>query len=808
MNLRYSYSLSITLLLSAAALSFAANHPASKVLSEGAKSRALANYGKLPLSFEENHGQADAPVKFLSQGNGYTLMLSPGAVEMNLAQPQPGRQAALRMTFPGAQPSASLTGDGRQATVSSYFVGNDPAKWISGAPNYSRVRYHELYPGVDVVFYGNQRQLEYDLVVAPGADPKAIHLQFDGATSLRLDGAGNLVLGSAAGEMHQHRPVVYQEHDGVRQSVSGRYVIQAHNRVAFEVGQYDSRRPLIIDPTFSFATYLGTPGEDLFGLSATADSATYPAVAVDPQGNVYLTGFNGGTAAQFHSAVTLPAPSGGSGGGGSEVFVVKMNSTGTALTYSVVLGGGQTDVGGGIAVDSSGNAYVTGYTSSTNFPVSAGAAQNTIHGGTNAFITKVNSAGNALTYSTYLGGNGNDWGRAIAVDQSGNAHVTGTAQESAGTNFPLVSPLSATPSAGFLTEVNSTGTAFVYSTFLSAGIGYGIAVDPSGDSYVTGSTGNSTTPSPAQAYVVKVNPTGSSILYGPVNLGTAGAGLQSIGFGIALDAQGDAYVAGMTNDTHFPVTDSAAQATYGGGLTDAFAAKLGPSGAIVYATYIGGVNSNLLPERASGIGVDGHGNAYVSGTTECIDFPVVDPIPGAHNGSPAILYKGAVSGTTSTWTPTSLAGSFDEVTAIAIDPAGDIYAGASALNVTPGGGIFKSTNGGTSWTQLTGGPVDALAVDPANAAILYAVASQHIYQSTNSGGTWSLVGPARGNFGIRCDQFKRLYDICRIKHRLGLQLDRGCLLDDCQQSSPTGNQCRRRSEQYAHRLRSHHLRRI
>jgi hypothetical protein len=764
MNLRYSNGLSVTLLFSAAALSFAANHPVSTAVPEGVKARALANYGQLPLSFEENRGQTDARVKFLSQGNGYTLLLSPGAVELNLARSLRDGHAALRMSFPGAQRSPLVTGDGRQSTISSYFVGNDPAKWISGAQNYARVRYQELYPGVDLVFYGHQRQLEYDLVVAPGADPGAIRLQFDGVDNLRLDSAGNLVLRAGAGELRQHRPIVYQERDGARQSVNGRYVIQAHNRVAIEIAQYDTRKPLIIDPVLTFATYLGSPSGDLQGLSAAADNATYPAVAVDSQGNVYLTGWNGGLATQFPiniGSVTLPAPPGGTGGGGTEVFVVKMNSAGTALAYSVVFGGGGTDIGGGIAVDTSGNAYVTGSTTSTgpgpsgNFPTSAGAAQPVIHGPTNAFVTKVNAAGNALTYSTYLGGSGNDWGRAIAVDQSGNAYVTGTAQEVAGTNFPLVNAISSTPGAGFLTEVNSAGTAFAYSTFLSAGIGYGIALDSSADAYVAGTTGTVASPSPAQAYVLKVNAGGSGIDYGPVLLGSSGAGLQSIGFGIALDSQENAYVTGMTNNLNFPVTAGAAQTTYGGGLTDAFAVKLGPTGALppIYATYIGGIGSNILPERGSGIGVDVLGYAYVSGTTQCIGFPVTNPITGALNGSPTVLMKGTLSGSTSTWTPTSLAGTFDQVTALAFNPASSdiIYAGATAIDVTTGGGIYISSNGGSTWTPSSSGitstSIDAIAVDPNNTANVYAIAGGKIYLSINSGTSWTAVGPTVGTSG-------------------------------------------------------------
>src|ERR1035438_5290087 len=647
MNLRYGNGLSVALLLSVAALSSAASGPAAKTAPPEVQARALANYGNLPLSFEENRGQADSQVRFLSRGSGYAILLAPSEVVLNVRAPgkpgQPAKQSAIRMSFPGAKSSAAIAGGERQSAVSSYFFGKDPAKWLSGIPNYSGVHYRGVYPGVDLVLYGNQGRLEYDFEIAPGADPRAIRLAFDGVDGMRIDGAGDLVVSTAAGEMRQHKPIVYQESGGLRHTIDGRYVLQSHNRVAFEVGGYDARKSLIVDPVLSFATYLGSPGDELdLAVSAAASQATFPAVAVDQLGNVYVTGFNAGSAATFtgHPATLTAAQ----GGGGTEVFVVKMNSTG-ALVYDVVFGGGHTDVGGGIAVDSSGNAYVTGFTSSPNFPITASAAQNTNNGLFNAFVAKVNTAGTALVYSTYLGGSGSFWGRAIAVDHSGNAYVTGTAAESGSTPFPLLNEISSTPSAGFLTEINAGGTSgFAYSTYLPAGIGYGVAVDTDGNAYVAGSTGTASAPSPAQAYVLKVNAGGASLGYAgvPIYLGTAG--LQTAGFGIALDRQNAAYVTGMTNDPNFPEIypkPGAAQSTYGGGLYDGFVVKLNPSGGLIYGTYIGGLGSNFLPERGSAIGVDMAENAYVSGTTQCIGFPTVNPISSARNGGQAVLMEGS-----------------------------------------------------------------------------------------------------------------------------------------------------------------------
>src|SRR5450755_2179406 len=749
MILRNSMGLSMVLLFSLSTLSNAANSKGSDRLQE-VNARALVNYGKLPLSFEENRGQSGAAVRFLSHGSDYSIQLAPSEVLLSLRPVgQKARQSAIRMSCPGAKSSPVIEGGERQEGVSSYFIGNDPARWVTGAPNFARVRYRELYPGVDLAFYGKQGQLEYDFVVAPGAKPGDIRLGFDGLKGMHLDSAGDLILMSASGEIRQHKPIVYQEGAGGRQTIEGRYVIEAHNRVAFEIAKYDHRKPLVIDPALTFGTYLGSPGNEVVSISAAASTATYPAVAADLQGNVYVTGYNGGSAATFTGHPTTLTAS--QGGGGSEVFVVKMNPTGTALLYSVVFGGAFTDIAGGIAVDTAGNAYITGSTSSENFPIMTGAPQGTLAGTTSAFVTKVNTTGTGLVYSTYLGGSGFFAGGAIAVDHSGNAYVTGTVS-GGGPPFPLVSPLSSSPSAGFLTEVNAAGTAFTYSTYLSAGIGYGIAVDRNGAAYVTGSTGSKTAPSPAQGFVEKVNPGGTGVAYGPTLLGNSGSGLQTIGFGIALDAQNNAYVAGMTNDSSLPqVTSGAAQTVYGGGLTDGFALKLSSTGSLVYGTYIGGLGSNLLPERASGIGVDLQGNAYVSGSTQCIGFPTVNAISGARNGGPAVLMKGTISGSSSNWSTANLVGNFDQVDALAFDPSGNLYAGTSALNAT-GGGVYKLASGGSTWTLansgITSSTIDSIAVDPNASSTVYAAGSGHLYQTTNGGTSWTQLSQTVGTQAV------------------------------------------------------------
>ena len=346
-----------------------------------------------------------------------------------------------------------------------------------------------------------------------------------------------------------------------------------------------------------------------------------------------MTGYNGGLAAEFPGNSWPALNRLRRNGRRRRVFVVKMNSAGTAALYSAVFGGGQIDIGGGIAVDSSGNAYVTGYTNSTSFPRYRGSSpdHSPWHYQRICCETEFRRDRAAL-----LDLSGRERQRLGTRHRCRSFRQRVCHRNRAGVGrrqlpFPLVESISSTPSAGFLTKVNSAGTAFVYSTFLSAGIGYGIALDGSADAYVTGSTGTVTAPSPARAYVLKVNAAGSTISYGPALLGASGGGLQSIGFGIALDSQENAYVTGMTNDPNFPVTSGAAQTTYGGGSTDAFAVKLSPSGALppLYATFLGGIGSNILPERGSGIGVDASGYAYVAGTTQCIGFPVTNPVAGA-----------------------------------------------------------------------------------------------------------------------------------------------------------------------------------
>src|SRR5882672_6446297 len=381
--------------------------------------RVNENYGKLPLQFEANRGQTQKDVRFLSHGPGYNLYLTAGEAVLVLTKPNPDakrdvrdtqarpdakaplKSVALRMSLVGATRDPQVSGLDELPGKANYFVGRDRSKWHTNVPTYAKVHYKNVYPGIDLVYYGNQRQVEYDFVVAPGSDPKKIVLDFKGVKNLDIDARGDLVLHAPGGDVRQHKPVVYQEIDGVRHEIDGHYAIKPGKRVGFQVAAYDTSRPLVIDPVLSYSTYLGDSGfTDLRS-----------SIAVDRDGNAYVAGFT--NSKDFPTTAGAFQPSNGDCcGSGSDVFVTKLDPTGTGLVYSTYLGGINFDQIGGIAVDTDGNAYLTGNTNSPNFPTTPGAFGTSLNGGgsnfgtnssSDAFVTKLNATGSALVYSTYLG---------------------------------------------------------------------------------------------------------------------------------------------------------------------------------------------------------------------------------------------------------------------------------------------------------------------------------------------------------------------------------------------------------------------
>jgi len=569
----------------------------------------------------------------------------------------------LRMKLRNANPAAKITGMDELAGTSNYFIGNDPAKWRTNVPTYAKVKYEGIYSGIDLVYYGNQRQLEYDFIVAPGADPRRIAFDVRGAKRIRRDAHGDLVLKVGEGEIRWHKPVVYQGKDGARQEIAARYALIDTNRVGFIVAKYDANKPLYIDPLI-YSTFLGGSQVD----------AGY-GIAVDSGGNAYITGETHST--NFPTMNPLQPAYGGSG----DAFVTKINPAGSALVYSTYLGGSGQEIGYGIAVDSVGNAYVTGYTTSSDFPA-MNPLQPANGGSGDAFVAKINPAGSALVYSTYLGGSQVEQGHGIAVDSAGNAYVTGYTSS---TDFPTMNPLQ--PSYGgdyydaFVAKINPVGSAFVYSTYLGGSQqdnGSGIAVDSAGNAYVTGGTNSTnfpTTPGAFQticcgAFVTKLNPSGSALVYSTY-LDNGG------GSSIAVDSAGNAYVSGATDSTNFPITPGAFQTTYGGGSYDAFVSKLNPSGsALIYSTYIGGSGYDL----GYGIAVDSVGNAYVTGHTYATNFPTtpgalktVCTSDGCVDYGDAFVTRLNPTGSALFYSTYLGGGNFDSGYGIAVDSAGNAY---------------------------------------------------------------------------------------------------------------------------------------
>jgi hypothetical protein len=665
----------------------------------------LQSYGQIPLSFEVNRGQTAAQVDFLSQGNGYSLFLTPTETVLSLQKQAPaGGSAAdvpdsivLRSQFVGADPQPQVVGLDELAGTSNYFIGSDPGQWHTNIANYGQVEYQNLYPGVDLVFYGNQRQLEYDYVVAPGADPGVIKQAIDSVESMTIDGQGNLVLHTSAGDVMEDAPVVYQESGGIRQVVSGQFVLEGNGQVGFALGAYDHSQPLVIDPVLSYSTYLG---------GSSYDQGT--GIAVDAAGDAYVVG----NTASTDFPTTAGAFQTSYGGGSFDAVVTELNPTGTALVYSTYLGGTNLDDGWGIAVDAAGDAYVVGNTASTDFPTTAGAFQTSYGGGDyDAFVAKLNPTGTALVYSTYLGGSGYDYGTGITVDAVGDAYVTGFTFS---TDFPTTIDAIQTSYRGagsaFVAKLNPMGTALVYSTYLGGSDGSegsAIAVDAAGDTYVTGETSSSdfpTTPGAFHtslegnddAFVTELNPTGTALVYSTLLGGSGG----DYGDGIAVDAAGDAYVTGRTYSTDFPTTPGAFQTFFGGYQFDGFVAKLNPTGtALVYSTYLGNA-APAVEITCSGIAVDAAGNAYVTGSTfPYYGFPTTaGAFQTSYGGGSldAFMTELNPTGTTLVYS-TYLGGSgADQGSAIAVDAAGDAFVlgTTTSTDFPTTAGVFQMSYGG------------------------------------------------------------------------------------------------------------------
>ena len=722
--------------------------------SVSATPRLIEEYRRLPLAFEK---QVDASgERFVARGQGYAIGLDGGKVAIGVVAKDQTKHT-VSLGFAGGQPGRAIPGPELPGKI-NYIRGNDPKKWQIGIPTYDRITYANTYPGIDVVYYGNGQQLEFDLVVKPGADPEAIRLKLEGARRLSIDGDGALVLGDAGG-LKIALPRIYQEVNGAKKSVPGHYAIVARDEVAFRIDPWDHTRPLVIDPSIVYSTLFGG------GLGYNAGAS----LALDPQGNIVIAG--GTFAADFPTLnpaqKSLEATSSSAG----DIFVSKIKADGTALIYSTYLGGSTTNGTNfmRVAVDSTGAAWVSGYALNDDDVPVVNAVQTTLRSANgNAYVARLNSTG-VLEFSTYLGGTGGDLGIGMAVDKSNNGYVSGWTESS---DFPTTTGALQTALNGafnaFVAKFSPQG-ALLYSTLLGSGTTYGeaVAVDSLGSAYVTGQTNASAFPgAPAggaqhangggfDAFVAKLNPGGTALSYFTF---LGGAGTEG-GTAIAVDPSFNAYIAGTTTSTGL-ATGGAAQTTLRGG-TNAFVAKLNASGkAFTYVTYVGGnrVDNGGLNGKV-GLALDASvpPNVYLTGSTDSTNFPTVLPLQSTLPENGTSLFRSTNSGGSFAAFDSNIPGVVFDAS---INPAG-----TSAVILTESG-IYRTTDGGTTWTQQASGftianPFSHVARSPIAPKTLYVVgynlASDSFnltaFRSIDDGATWSTMGALPGGYllGVMAD---------------------------------------------------------
>jgi len=577
----------------------------------------------LALSFEANQGQVDSRIRFLSRGRGYSLLLTDTEALLKLpaaSQSQAGQTLSwIRMQHVGANPEPRVKGSDLTPAKSHYFLGNNPRAWRTDVPHYAKVGYEGVYPGVDLVYYGNQGQLEYDYVLAAGVDPGVITLGFQGVDALRIDSTGDLLIASGSGELCLKKPRAYQWSEGSARPVESAYRIKGEHQIGFELGAFDPSLPLVIDPVLTYSTYLGG-SEDDRGLG----------IAVDAEGNTYVAGVT--------QSANFPQSSNTPGTGGEDLFVTKLNPAGNALIYSAYLGGSGADIGKDLVVDAAGNVYLSGGTRSSNFPVTPGAFQTTLRGASDAFVAKLNPAGDQLLYSTYLGGTREEGfeGGGLALDAAGQAYVTGVTDS---LDFPtsrstFQRSFGGGSSDAFVSKLNADGTRLVYSTYLGGfdlDQGQGIAVDSAGRAYVTGRTRSPNLvihnayqsfrrSTLDDAFLTKFSALGDLVTYSTF-LGGSG---NEAAHGIAADDSGLAYLAGETDSTDFVTTSDAFKKEHGGSDLDGFIVKLrttaSKSDSLVYSSFFGGSGNDAI--RALAVGPKGA--VYITGVTDSTDFPTQD----------------------------------------------------------------------------------------------------------------------------------------------------------------------------------------
>jgi hypothetical protein len=673
------------------------------------KSVTLSSLNSMPLSFTQNKGQWSDSILYRANAGGATMWFTSNGAYYQFARRIPSADSPaidrmrqhgpgfeydnietmmIKASFVGCNPNPQLTGDNLLDYKCNYFLGNDHSKWRTDVPNYSSVTYKEVYSGIDLKYYGDGRKVEYDFIVAPNADYSQIKINYEGAKSLAVNDNGDLVIETGWGTVTEKAPLVYQVDGEDRIQLKGTYSVEENGSFGFALGpEYNRLLPLVIDPVLSYSTYLGGSSWEIC-----------KGIAVDGSGSAYVTG------STYSSDFPTVTPFHGTLKGSTDVFVTKLSSGGNALVYSTYLGGSSSDdYGSGIAVDSTGSAYVTGWTDSPDFPTAV-PFDGSFNGAIDAFVARLSPAGNSLVYSSYLGGSGQDYGAAIAIDGVGGAYVTGKTDSP---DMPTVNPFSSSLTGyedAFVTKVSPGGNSLAYSTYLGGSdneFGYGIAADRVGSAYLTGWTSSSDFPTVTpfsgstggygDAFVTKLSPAGNSLEYSTY-LGGSG---RDEGDGIVVDATGSAYVTGNTGSPDFP-TANPYSGTFGG-YGDTFVTKLSPGGnTLAYSTYLG--NS-----FGRGIAVDGEGSAYVTGQTFSPDFPTVAPFDGSlKGGSDAFVTKLSPAGNTLSYS-SYLGGIGDEGgDGIAVDGTGNAYVtGSTSSSDFPTATPFSSALNGASDAFVT-----------------------------------------------------------------------------------------------------------
>jgi len=660
------------------------------------KAQVSKNYGKLPLSFIRNDGQIDDKVQYYERGRGHSTYFTSEGVYLELISSRESESStpqlhnnslqskAIKLSPIGSNKNTKIIAEGMQKGKVNYFVGNDPEKWKSNIATYQSVVYKDIYQNIDMKFYGNNRQMEYDVIVKPGANPSLLRLSYEGIEGLSITEDGKMEISLKEGKVIQNRPYCYQEIDGEKVEVEGSFkliessIVNPNSELqspnsqlyayTFEVASYDKNHPLFIDPVLVYSTYLG--GSDLDGNAG---------IAVDASGSIYISGTT-------HSADFPTFPLQGSPGGTANAYITKIDASGSSIVYSTYLGGSDFDGALDIAVDASGNAYITGAAISTDFPTVSPIFGSHAGGSSaypsDAFITKIDASGSSLIYSTYLGGSGDDWGGRLALDISDNVYITG---ETVSTDFPTASPIQGSFGGGtrtdiFVTKIDASGSSLVYSTYLGGSTvdrDARIAVDASGNAYIAGQTHSDDFPiaSPMQGtrsggfdtFVTKIDASGNSLVYSTY-LGGSG---HDQNYGLAVDSSGNVYIGGETISTDYP-TVSPLQGSHGGGSYDAFITKIDASGSsLVYSTYLGGGGFDVVLE----IVLDISDNAYITGRTNSANFPTVYPIQGSFGGGAddAFITKIDASGSSLIYS-TYLGGSGDDWgSRLALDISDNLY---------------------------------------------------------------------------------------------------------------------------------------